>query len=111
MLTNELFEKVFGKNFQRQVKLVLNNKVIREGKLLLFAPKDFYLLFTLEINEKHKVIEIPVPFTFTAKKNNISFSYVLEDLTDDIGVKVKTLTYHKEYKSKYFNNKLDFNFK
>ena len=56
MLTNELFEKVFGKNFQRHVKLVLNNKVIREGKLLLFAPKDFYLLFTLEINEKHKVI-------------------------------------------------------
>ena len=111
MLTSELFENVFGKNFQRHLKIVLNNKVIREGKLLLFAPKDFYLLFTLDVNEKHKVIEIPVPFKFRVRKDIIRFSYVLEDLTDDIGVKVKTLNYYKEYKSKYFNNCLDFQFK
>jgi len=111
VLTNEIFENAFGKNFQRHLKIILNDKIIREGKLLLFAPKDFYLLFTLEINEKHKVIEIPVPFRYKVKKDIIYLSYVLEDLTDDLGVKIKTLNYHKEYKSKYFNNRLDFQFK
>lgn len=110
MFTNEVFEKEFGNNFQKYLKIVLNKKVLREGKLLLFAPKEFYLIFTLEINDKLKIIEIPVPFNFKFKKDYIIFSYVLEDLTEDIGVKIKSMNYHKQHKSKYFNNKLEFIF-
>lgn len=107
LLNNELFEKKFGDNFQKNIKIVLNKKVVREGKLILFAPKDFYMVLTIETNKKHKTFEIPVPFSYSFYKEKFIFNYELESLTDDISIKIKSFNYHQKTKSKFFNNKLE----
>jgi len=55
-------EDFFVPFFQKNISIVLDNKVLRHGKLLLFCIKDFYLNFTLLLNDSTKVFELPYPF-------------------------------------------------
>jgi len=55
-------EDFFVPFFQKNIYIILENKVLRQGKLLLFCIKDFYLNFTLLTNDNTKVFELPYPF-------------------------------------------------
>lgn len=56
-------ESYFVPFFQKNISIMLDNKVLRQGKLLLFCVKDFYLNFTLLLNNSTKVFELPYPFS------------------------------------------------
>jgi hypothetical protein len=55
-------ENKFLPFFQKNISIVLENKILRQGKLLLFCIKDFYLNFTIQFNNTTKIFELPYPF-------------------------------------------------
>ena len=105
-----ILEEKFQKHFQKNVRIHLNDKVIRTGKFILFAPKEYYLVFCIYSNGKNKFIEIPLPFKTYETSTGVIFDYKMELLSDDITLKIKVDEYFKLYKSKYLNNKLAFQF-
>lgn len=80
---------------QRTVRFRINNKVVREGKLMLYHIKDFYLSFTLQ-TEKHagKIYEIPCPYMITSQGSTLYFHYN------------NNLIYKKDHKTKLLINSL-----
>lgn len=101
---------MFIKHFQKNISIQLNSKIIRTGKLILFSPKEYYLVFCIGTNSKFKHLELPLPFNFHETKTSIIFDYNSELLSDDPTIKLKVDEYFKLYKSKYLNNKLAFHF-
>ena len=112
MIDSLVLEQKLQKHFQKNIRIVLNEKLIRAGKFILFVPKEYYLVFCINSNSKNKYLEIPLPFKFfeSASGNEIFFDYKVELLTDDVTLKLKVDEYFKLYKSKYLNNKLALHF-
>ena len=77
---NEIFNEYFFKNFS----FIIDNKIIKQGRLKLFTMKSFNLKFFLIENDNSiKVLEIPYPFEFKRVKDGYLFDYRLK--------KIKTL--------------------
>lgn len=110
MIDSLILEQKLQKHFQKNIQIYLNDKVIRTGKFILFAPKEYYLVFCVFSNGKNKYLEIPLPFKMVETATGVIFDYKLELLSDDITLKIKVDEYFKLYKSKYLNNKLAFHF-
>lgn len=61
-------DQVPGENFlleclQKNVRFSINNKIVREGKLLLFRRIHFYIQIALQTdNITRENLEIPIPF-------------------------------------------------
>jgi hypothetical protein len=48
---------------QKNLTLEIKNKTYKQGKLLIFQQKNFYLTFILENSKsKNEKVEIPIPF-------------------------------------------------
>ena len=95
---------------QRDIKLVINNKVIREGKLILFNLKDYYIecMFIVKDNQR-KTYEIPAPFAIDIHENKILFDYTIETATNNNlnnNVAIKMLALEAGKKSKFYDNVL-----
>ena len=102
MIDSLILEQKLQKHFQKNIRIVLNEKVIRIGKFILFAPKEYYLVFCISANTfAFRMMETPT---------GLLFDYKVELLTDDITLKIKVDEYFKLYKSKFLNNKLAFHF-
>lgn len=71
---------------QQQANFCLNNKIWRNGKILLFKQSGFFIEFIIK-NEKKKQerFEIPIPFGVEYNKDTqrIYFNYKLKCLTGD----------------------------
>lgn len=71
---NEAFNEYFFKN----CKFILDNKVVKEGKLKLFTMKGFNLKFFLLDSENNvKPLELPYPFKIVKRENGYLFDYRL----------------------------------
>lgn len=82
----EEIEKNILNYLQKKVIFINENKHYKEGVLLLFSVKDFYLNFTISCDRKEKkIIEIPYPFEFRSKKNHLEFDYHLNQLSKGMG--------------------------
>lgn len=78
----EEIEKNILNYLQKKVIFINENKHYKEGILLLFSVKDFYLNFTISSDRKErKIIEIPYPFDCRVKKNHLEFDYHLNHLS------------------------------
>lgn len=105
MITEEKFLPFFQKN----VNIILDNKILRQGRLLLFCIKDFYLHFTLSCNGVTKTFELPYPFktyTDSMSANILILDYKMTSFTQDlpnIAEKAKQL-FNKDKHMKFFNN-------
>ena len=101
----EDIEKSILNYLQKKIVFICENKQYREGKLLLFAVKDFYLNFTISCERKErKTIEIPYPFEFRSRKHHLEFDYHLSHLSKgmhNISHTVKTLPTPR--KKKFYN--------
>lgn len=74
---NEIFNEYFFKKFT----FILDNKVLKEGRLKLFTMKSFNLKFFLLDNEGViKNLEIPYPFALKKTETGYLFDYRLEKL-------------------------------
>lgn len=102
-------EEKFLPFFQKDISIMLDNKILRQGRLLLFSIKDFYLHFTLLAGSTTKNFELPYPFNAYEDKdsNNILIlDYKIKSFTRDLtDIYDKTKTVAGKYKHmKYFDN-------
>tara|TARA_R110002020_G_scaffold332155_1_gene547533 strand:+ start:2229 stop:2573 length:345 start_codon:yes stop_codon:yes gene_type:complete len=95
---------------QRNAKFNVNGKILREGRVILYNLKDFYIEFII-ITKKdvRKVYEIPVPFTISVQKDTVYFDYTLKSICKDdydnsVNIKLISATLGK--KSKLFDSVL-----
>lgn len=80
-------EEKFLPFFQKEISITLDNKVLRQGKLLLFSIKDFYLHFTLYSKKLTKNFELPYPFsayTDSGESNILVLDYKVKSFTRDL---------------------------
>ena len=84
-------EEAFNCLLQRDIVIRLNDKTLREGKLVLFCIKNFYLVFSLSQASSGRMLhyELPVPFAYDASSSIIKLSYRLKYFhQDDVNVKI-----------------------
>jgi len=80
----EQLEKSISRFLQRKISISINNKFTKTGRLILFSIKDFYLVFTLSVQQTKKIIEIPYPFEFFLKDEKIILSYMVNKFCSNI---------------------------
>jgi len=100
----ESLEKNINIFLQQNIKISVNNKFVKTGKLILFSIKDFYLNFTLQQHNSKKIIEIPYPYDFFYENNKMVLSYMLNKFhlnITDVQNHIKLLTPKKP--NKFFN--------
>jgi hypothetical protein len=104
----ESIEDHFKYFLQRDIVISLDNKILKEGKLVLFSQKDYYLIFYLKnSNQEQKKFELPYPFDVRLEKNYLILDYELEALSKqdaELFYRLRSIT--QKSKSKYLNNKI-----
>ena len=80
----EQLEKSINLFLQQNIKISINNKFIKTGRLILFAIKDFYLVFTLSIQQSKKIVEVPYPFDFFIKDGKVFLNYSINKFSSNI---------------------------
>lgn len=69
---------------QKDITINIKNKTYKEGKLILFYQKNFYITFVMDTEKKSKEkIEIPIPYEIETHKedNLIYFDYRIKTLS------------------------------
>ena len=90
---------------QKTISLELGNKVFKQGKLILFYQKNFYLNFLVDtVKKKREKIEIPIPFGVELHQEDdlVYFDYRLKTLAKHAP---EIENYLKVYSSKKTSNK------
>ena len=80
----EQLERSINSFLQQKISFSINGKTIKSGKLILFCIKDFYLVFTVHVNQAKKIFEIPYPYSFLQNNNKIILNYSTKTLCHDI---------------------------
>ena len=70
------------KNFlQQNIKIQVKEKVLKQGRLILFNVKDFYIIFTFRMPSNDlKKYEMPLPFTSSVKNGEGVLDYRLDKI-------------------------------
>jgi hypothetical protein len=109
MTTVEEIENSIKKYLLTDIVFLLEQKKLKQGKLLLFSVRDFYCIFTLLDTQKNKKIiyEIPYPFNLNTTKNSIEFNYTIESFAEKCkDIDIYVTAYGGKKTSKLFNKKL-----
>ena len=79
-------EEAFNCLLQREVLIRLNDKTLREGRLVLFCIKNFYMVFSLSQSASGRMIhyELPIPFIYEAGPEVVKLSYKLKHFHQDV---------------------------
>lgn len=92
---------------QRDIVFAIDNKIIKDGKLILFSQKDFYLNFHLKSNNVQKKYEIPYPYDINRVKNYLVLDYTLEAISkSDAELYYRLVSLNKKNNSRFFDSKL-----
>ena len=109
-MIQERIEACLKTFLQKNIKLQVNEKVLKEGKLILFNVKDFYVIFTIKIHPKNelKKYEIPIPYHASIENGEGVFDYRFQNLSSknsQLYVKIKCLNTNK--KSRFYDSVLN----
>ena len=92
--------------FQKNLTFTLNRKILKEGKLILFSFKEFYLHFKLMVKPNvYKYVEVPYPFSYSKEPGKIIFDYSNSKFTrnkTEADFIIKLIKKHKH--SKFYDN-------
>lgn len=101
-------EDYFKYFLQRDIVVSVDSKIIKEGKLILFNQKDYYLNFNLKnSNQEQKKFELPYPFEVIQKENYLILSYNLQSISkNDSNLYYKLMTLSKKHNCRYYNSKI-----
>ena len=78
----DILEQEFNNLLQSDISISLNDKVLREGKLVLFSIKNFYLTFSFAhspTSTRLVYYELPPPFAYNKNSHGIKLSYKLKE--------------------------------
>jgi len=105
----EYIEYFFKPFLQSQITFELNNKSIKQGKLILFDVKDFHIFFNIETEQNRtKQFIIPLPYELAViDDNTIVLDYTIEKLSGgnrDLFFKLKTTSRKKQ--TRFFDTKV-----
>lgn len=103
-------EQYFNYFLQRNVVFSMDSKIIKEGKLILFSQKDYYLTFHLKNSAgEQKKYEIPYPFNIVRKNKYLNISYDLQDISKkDDQLYYRLIALNQIHNSRFYNNKIMF---
>lgn len=96
---------------QKNVKLTINNKQYRKGRLLLYRLHNFHIELTLEKSpDVLKRFEIPIPFSIEEwDDGNVYFDYRLKSLASGDDTLVDLLSsIPRDERNKFYDNILAF---
>jgi hypothetical protein len=101
-------EDLFNYFLQRNIVFVLENKIIKEGKLFLYNEKDYYLVFYLKSsNNEQKKFEIPYPFSIKRYNNYLVMDYSLSAISGgDSELYYRLVSLNQNSNSRYYNTKI-----
>jgi hypothetical protein len=110
MTSIEEIEQIIKPLHLYKVTFSIDNKIIKQGKLLLFCIKDFFCIFTLidlERENKKTLYELPYPFKIATSGNTVTFDYTLESFClSNVAIKEHTDAIKFTKTSKFFNKKI-----
>ncbi len=96
---------------QKKISIICNNKIIRQGRLLLLSQKDFYITFTISIKGQTKKYEVPYPFFIEVEPDKITLDYRIDTICSgnekhrsDVEMVSKKFT-----PNKFFDNTIEIN--
>ena len=93
---------------QRDVQFSVNDKVIKEGKIMIFNVKDFYISFVLTTKKsQNKTYEIPLPFDIRQQDTTLFLDYTLDKIHRNSSVTKRLISCISKSigkKSKFFDN-------
>ena len=99
-------DKLIQPLLQQQVVFSVNDKILKEGRLILFNVRDFHLCFYLKTDKgSNRLYELPYPYHITKHLNGVHLDYTLETLTKgatELMYRIKGLT--KVRNSKLYDN-------
>lgn len=102
-----LLDTHFKELFQKNIQLLLKNKVYKKGKLINFKVSGCYLSLVLLTEKKKETFEIPFPFAIKRKETDIIFDYTLTTLSEqDYELLVNLRTISPVKKCKFYNTSL-----
>lgn len=105
-MDNEL-EHILQTFLQKHIRLILNDKCFKSGRLLLYKINDYYIQLILRVGTSNKTIEIPYPFNCLCKDNTLQFVYKHASLhKNKLHTKELLQTVKPFKKSKYYDNVL-----
>lgn len=89
---------------QRNITIRIDDKILRQGRLILFNLKDYYLIFTLKIKNRNKTYELPYPFRNTfLTVDSLQFDYRLANLHNNEPTILKHNIFCSSKKSKLYD--------
>jgi hypothetical protein len=106
-------EEFLTKHLQNPIKFILGQKVIKQGKLILFKRTHYYIQITVQNTKSFKEsFEIPIPFKTEEyiSENLIYFDYRLSSLVGYNNVlidKVQKIKFKHINPSQYYNKILE----
>jgi|TARA_R110000868_G_scaffold138335_3_gene352403 hypothetical protein len=108
----EHVEKDFTSLLQKEIQFIHKDKILKEGRLMLFSIKDFYLTFQLFSKELNKIVhfELPYPFKYINDHQKMALSYMEPYFTKgDIDIDNHILFYFAKTPSKLYNTEVIIN--
>ena len=102
-------EKLFDDFLLYDIEIIINNKVLKSGKLKMVSTKNHNIKFYIETINGIKSIELYYPFDYKVKKNEIIFDYDVSKLTKNDIVTTKLIeTFPSDCISRFLNEKIIF---
>jgi len=104
----DIKESDFNYFLQRNVVFVLQNKVIKEGKIFLYNQKDYYLVFYMKSNNnEQKKFEIPFPFSVQKHDKYLVLDYSLSAISGgDNELYYRLVALNQNSNSRFYNSKI-----
>jgi len=108
-ISTESIEADMSQLLQQELTIVCKNKVLKEGRLTLFAIKDFYLNFKLQQADSTRltIFELPYPFKYRKTPSGILISYKIDNFVNsDAELKQLMLYYFYNKPSKFYDTEI-----
>lgn len=74
------YSEILNDILQQNIMIHCNDKVIRQGRLMLITYKDYYITFIIKTKNGMKKYELPYPFRIEEKKRELVLDYKIATL-------------------------------
>lgn len=80
-ITDTPTDKTLQKLLQQNIRLKIDKKIWRTGKLVLFKQSGFFVELIIDAPKKRERFEIPIPYEIVEHSDRVLFDYRMSTLT------------------------------